>query len=440
MRRHPRVGTVILGLVLCGSAWSSAAQTLDSVQKAHAKEMLDSIKRKIQSTYYDPTFHGIDLNAKFKEAEKKIDTGTSVSYAYAVIAQTLLDFGDSHLYFIPPQRANKFEYGWTFGMVGDKCFVQGVKPGSDAESKGLKVGDEILKIETMTPSRQELWKIKYLYYALSPRQTLHLQVQSPRQSPRDLAIAAQVTKKPEVQEISIEGLDQMLDTEERESFRDAVRVSRVGDVAVWKLESFEIDGGSAERVIDTATKGASALVIDLRGNGGGFVKTMQQIVSRLVDHDVTIAPVKERQNAKALVAKPKKPVFAGKLIVLIDADSASASEVLARTLQLEDRAQVMGDTSAGAVMQAIGHQDGLEGTEGVIVYGASITNADLVMKDGKSLEHVGVTPGEVLLPTGEDLAAGRDPLLAKAISLAGGTITPEEAGKMFPIRWKKPDR
>jgi len=46
------------------------------------------------------------------------------------------------------------------------------------------------------------------------------------------------------------------------------------------------------------------------------------------------------------------------------------------------------------------------------------------------LEKIGVTPDELVLPTGADLAADRDPALARAVALAGGTLTPEQAGKL----------
>jgi hypothetical protein len=49
--------------------------------------------------------------------------------------------------------------------------------------------------------------------------------------------------------------------------------------------------------------------------------------------------------------------------------------------------------------------------------------------DGGRLERVGVSPDEIVLPSPADLAAGRDPVLARAVALAGGTLTAEDAGR-----------
>jgi C-terminal processing protease CtpA/Prc len=77
------------------------------------------------------------------------------------------------------------------------------------------------------------------------------------------------------------------------------------------------------------------------------------------------------------------------------------------------------------------------GDSTVIEYGASITNADFIMSDGKSLEHIGVTPDELLKPSAEDMAANRDPVLARAFDVLGVKVEPARAGAMFPVEWEK---
>jgi carboxyl-terminal processing protease len=136
-----------------------------------------------------------------------------------------------------------------------------------------------------------------------------------------------------------------------------------------------------------------------------------------------------RKGETREVAKPKRNPFLGKLVVLIDSRSASASELLARTVQLQKRGSVVGDRSAGAVMasQFFSHSFGVGN---VAYYATSVTIADVLMPDGGRLERTGVKPDETVLPSTADLAAGRDPALARAVALAGGSITPEQAGQL----------
>ncbi len=96
----------------------------------------------------------------------------------------------------------------------------------------------------------------------------------------------------------------------------------------------------------------------------------------------------------------------------------------------------MGDRSSGSVMEAKRYSY-KGGTDTVVFFGAQITAANIVMTDGKSLEHHGVVPDEIMLPTADDLANGRDPVLSHAVESLGGKLTPEAAGKMFPYEWPR---
>ena len=60
------------------------------------------------------------------------------------------------------------------------------------------------------------------------------------------------------------------------------------------------------------------------------------------------------------------------------------------------------------------------------------------MTDGKSLEKTGVTADETILPTAADLAAKRDPVIARAAALVGVKLDAGQAGTFFPIEWRKP--
>jgi carboxyl-terminal processing protease len=203
---------------------------------------------------------------------------------------------------------------------------------------------------------------------------------------------------------------------------------------IWKMPCFYADSNELNSIFGRSVK-HKTLILDLRGNPGRSVEVLREMLSHVFEQEVKIADRISRKNSKPEIAKPTKGnLFTGKLIVLIDSRSASASELFARVAQIEKRGTVIGDRSAGAVMEARHYNESV-GLDDKVFDGFSITSADLVMTDGKSLEKVGVTPDTLMLPIGADLAAGQDPVLAKAAELAGLRLEPVAAAKLSPLEW-----
>lgn len=394
--------------------------------------MLKTVKAEIKDKYFDSTFKGVDLDSVFQGANAKLDDATSLGQAFGIIAQAVLALNDSHTTFYPPARNLKVEYGWRMQMIGEKCFVVSVRPKSDAEKQGLKVGDEVLSVEGFKPNRKEMWKINYYYNTISPRAGLNVTVRSPDSTEsRELNIASKMVRLK-----STTNLEEFIREIELDSDRQTEnRFVKVGNTTAWQMPTFAVEPNIVDGIMSGRARQSGNLIIDLRGNGGGYVVTLEALAGYFVDKDTKIADVKGRKEMKPQVAKSKGDgVFRGRLIVLIDSRSGSASEIFARFIQMHQKGVVLGDQSAGAVMMSRASPLSM-GAEALVLYGMNMTHADVIMTDGVSLEHIGVTPNVKLLPSGGELGKLHDPVLAEAFKLFGENVTPEQAGKFFPFNW-----
>ena len=101
--------------------------------------------------------------------------------------------------------------------------------------------------------------------------------------------------------------------------------------------------------------------------------------------------------------------------MLVDSESASSSEILARHLQLSGRGVIIGDKTAGAVAVARDFEQHV-GNEAAVFYGAQTTIAHAVFPDGKDIEKIGITPDLMCIPEAADLVAKRDPCYGLAMT------------------------
>ena len=314
--------SLCLVLIFAGAA---DAQKLSRLDRDRAFGMLKNVKKKIKSEYYDPEFRGIDIDARFDAAEERLKNAGTLGEAFGIIAQAVLDLDDSHTTFYPPDRNAIIDYGWKMRMFGDKCLVTQVRPGSDAAKKGIEKGDEIMAINRFPPSRSELWKMVYFYQTLNPQTQVTLVVRKPGGEPKQLLVDTKVTRQKAVLDVN-NHMD--FNEAQREGARMANanphRFADAGSVKIWKMPTFAFDPGEVPRMT-AQFRNSSSLIIDLRGNGGGYVKTLEEIAGYFFTEDKKIADLVGRKEMDPQMAKTKgDKVFTGKVVVLIDSASGSA--------------------------------------------------------------------------------------------------------------------
>jgi len=399
--------------------------------------MLKIVYEDIHSYYYDPKFHGLDLHEKFTEAREKIAKAATKTDANLEIAAFVDLLNDSHTIFIPPSHSTREEYGFVYQIVGTRCYVTQVRPGSDAEAKGLKPGDELLTLNGFTPDRGGLSKMQYVLNTLYPQTGLRLEIREPSGRMRRVDAMAKARETPAILNRTEMDAWKLRIDDENSRQHEQPKYQEFGDpLMILKLSNFFFTNASIDTFMGKARK-HNTLIVDLRGNPGGAQTTLLELLGRLFEQEVKIGDNVTRKKTVPMIAKGKRgSAFTGKLIVLVDSRSGSAAEIFSRAVQIEKRATILGDLTSGKVMaaRAYGH---LVGEGPALFFADMVSEADFVMTDGNSIENRGVTPDETMLPSNQDLRNGLDPVMARAAGMAGVTLTPEDAGKLFPYEWPK---
>jgi len=426
-------------LMLAGMTKQCWPQEYTSIQRGEVQNMLQDVTQDVKKQYYDPHLLGADWEAKVREAKEKVDKAESFNRALTAVAVALDSLNDSHTAFAPPARPYVNDYGFLMQMIADRCYVTRVEPGSDAETKGLKPGEEVLAVNGYKPTRDDYSRMQYMFWILRPQPGFSLKIRSLDGNTRQIDIIAKFHARQQFRNASASGIfDLIREAEDAESQARVRYEERGSSLLIVRFPEFLPSLDEVESAVNKMRK-HDGVVIDLRANPGGSEDALISLLGGMFANKVKIGERVRRDGTKAIETEPSRHWFDGKLVVLVDSKSASAAEIFARTIQLEKRGLVMGDKTSGRVMEAkyFGHTTGGDTGTAFIAYGAEITVADIVMADGRSLEHEGVTPDALVLPTASDLANGRDPVLAKAAEQLNVKMSAEEAGKMFPYEWPK---
>jgi carboxyl-terminal processing protease len=308
--------------------------------------------------------------------------------------------GDPHTSYLDPEEYSTLStalqgeenyegIGAWVDPSGEYLSIISPMPGSPAEKAGLRTGDLVIGVdgEDVTGIDGEVVRKRII----GPAGTqVMLTILREGKEPFDVTLTRASINVP-----TVEG--RMLEDEIA-----YVRISIFADDTKDELRR------SLEELLDQNPKG---LVLDLRGNGGGFLVSAIDVASEFMKSGVIVH--EEYGDGTRQTFEVRRGGLATKIpmVVLINEGSASASEIVAGALQDHGRAKLIGMPSFGKGSVQI--PTPLKDDAGAV----RITIARWLTPDERTIHEVGLTPDMEVDVTQEDFDAGRDPQLEKAVEV-----------------------
>ncbi len=181
-------------------------------------------------------------------------------------------------------------------------------------------------------------------------------------------------------------------------------------VGILTITRFDDETGSLARAVamDFKNKGVKGVVVDLRGNGGGYVTAAQAVAGIWLDRQLVTT---ERTKGKVTeeLKSTGSPILNGvKTVVLVNGSSASASEIVAGALHDHKVATLVGEKTfgKGSVQKLVNLSDGAT---------LKVTIARWYTPRGVNISEKGIVPDTTVVRSADDINAGRDPQLEAAL-------------------------
>ena len=406
----------------------------------------DQVWETVRDKNPDPAFGGVDWDAARETYRPKVADAASTDEARGHI-QALLDLlGQSHMGVIPGEAYDAFaddggdeggvdkdgQPGFRVRLVGRDVLVVSVEEGGPGDRAGVRpgwqvtaVGDkpvaEIVDALAEAVTAQGRGKLEtYASFAVQKRldgpvgtsksvafvdgegqaRTLNVELEKPDGNVTQLGALPPMRVNFESRRIEENGLS--VGYVAFNAFLDPPNVMRGYNAA---MADFRGDGDAAK---------VDGVVIDLRGNIGGIITMTSNMAGQLVaEPGQKLGTLRARDLELKLVVFPQARVYDGPVAVLTDACSVSAAELLAGGLQALDRAEIIGQPTAGEALPALFTR--LPNGDGFI-----FVFADYEAEGGVRLEGDGVQPDLLVDYDRDALLSGRDPMLEAAMKYIRG--------------------
>ena len=298
-------------------------------------------------------------------------------------------------------------YGGIGAMLGirdGQVTVIAPIAGTPAEKAGIKPGDKILSIDGTSTAGMSLEEA-VLKVQGTPGTKVTLEVlHSGEQTPITLVITREEINLPSVYPEIIPGNATPTTTPL------PTLAPLPNSIAVVSITYFSERTGdeTVAALRNVLASGAKGIVLDLRDNPGGLLDSAVTVASQLLEDGIVLYALDSNGNKETWDIEPGGLATEVPLAVLVNANSASASEVVAGALQDYDRVQLIGNQTFGK--GTVNHFRQL--SDGSALY---ISIGHWYTPNGRQIEGNGLTPDIVVNMTEQDILQGKDPQLDRAI-------------------------
>lgn len=278
----------------------------------------------------------------------KIDNAELVESAIRGMLKEL----DPHSTYLTPDEVEKSNeslqgnfdgIGIQFNMIEDTLFVVQPLPNGPSEKVGILAGDRIITVNDTTIAGVKMSQENIMKRLRGPKGT-EVKIGVKRQGLDELVYFTVIRDKIPVNTVDAAYMA-----------ADGVGYIKVSSFGLTTLQEFR------EKMKELQSAGAKSLILDLQGNGGGYLHAAVELANEFLERDQLIVYTEGRRSPRSGYRATGNGMFRnGKLVVLIDEFSASASEIVSGAIQDWDRGTVVGRRSfgKGLVQRPIEFHDG----------------------------------------------------------------------------------
>ncbi len=401
MLRNLKLRSFIFLLITASAAFTTAyGQEKNALTPEIRQKTFERVWQIVDEKYWDPTFGGTDWKAVRNSYGPQVNAAASDKEFYALMAKMLGTLKTSHMDLLTPEILAKYRQAPAIVGVGYReidglVVITHVLERSSAEQAGIKPGFAILKVDGVPIKTFAEAQEKLVGMANT---SLKLTYLDDRDETRDVVLERRPLgedSKSKLAGVSFYGLFESRRLE--------------GNIGYFFFSNFlEFLNPKIRSTIESMND-APGIIIDLRGNSGGDDSVGLKMASMFFEKETVLMITRTRKgDISDYKASGMKTAFRGRVVILVDNLSRSASEEFSAGMQASGRAVVVGRKTAGGDMD--GELEKLpDGSILLYAHGQPRT------PKGYIVEGNGVRPDIEIGLTRKGLLAGHDAQLEAAI-------------------------